>query len=69
LNAHDQLDLISEQKRHSVKLPNIIHESIHCTCPGGCKKKYCVCLKSGLPCNERCSCKDCENDNRAEAEI
>jgi len=60
---------IVPQKRGSVKLSYSDPETIKCTCPrGNCKKKYCVCLKAGMPCDpSRCGCTDCENDNRLDA--
>lgn len=54
-------------KRGSVKLLNTNPDSVNCTCPSGCKKNYCVCLKAGTPCNSKCVCTSCENDLREEA--
>ena len=69
--GHNQ---IAEGRRGSIKVFNsavIEAESspIACTCPNGhCLKKYCVCLKQGVACNDRCQCTDCENDSRPEAQ-
>lgn len=52
-----------------MKLTTVAHEYIHCTCPSGCKKNYCVCLKAGARCNDNCHCAACENDNRPEAKV
>ena len=46
-------------KRGSVKLSNVPQEHLKCTCPRGCTKKYCVCLKAGVACAKGCDCKDC----------
>ena len=33
----------------------------HCRCKTGCANNRCACLKHGEPCDEQCSCANCQN--------
>ena len=33
----------------------------NCKCKTGCKGRRCACLKEGEPCDESCSCTNCQN--------
>ena len=34
---------------------------VHCRCKTGCRNKRCVCLKNNEPCDDKCTCVDCQN--------
>ena len=43
-------------------MPSNIKDVISCNCiKNGCLKKYCVCRKAGVKCNDTCHCSGCEN--------
>ena len=40
--------------------PQAVEELCHCK-NGKCTKNYCICLKAGRPCSDKCHCVQCEN--------
>ncbi|KAI4966680.1 hypothetical protein ZWY2020_037179, partial [Hordeum vulgare] len=45
--------------------PLSTHKSCRCD-KSKCENKHCVCVKAGLPCCDRCECKDCDNSKTSE---
>jgi len=41
-----------------------------CSCQRSkCRQKYCECFAAGVPCGDRCKCKDCQNDGQFRADL
>ncbi|KAE8782021.1 hypothetical protein D1007_44770 [Hordeum vulgare] len=45
--------------------PGSTHKLCRCD-KSKCENKHCVCVKTGLPCCDRCECKDCDNNKTSE---
>ena len=38
-----------------------MEKEVHCDCTTGCRNRRCTCLKNDEPCDENCTCADCQN--------
>ncbi|KAE8781463.1 hypothetical protein D1007_45336 [Hordeum vulgare] len=48
--------------------PGSKHKPCRCD-KSKCENMYCVCVNAGLPCCDRCECKDCDNTKTSEEKL